>query len=113
MDNKKNINVEFTQEDEQVVIVSDELPRVEFDIEDDPLEETYKIKLEILQAERILERQNSTPTINFSIQPNWTLETTKQAALNFYKNGASKELIYKSLNISEEKLEEILNNNKE
>ena len=42
------------------------------------LEETYKIKLEILQAERILERQNSTPTINFSIQPNWTLETTKQ-----------------------------------
>lgn len=48
------------------------------DIEDDPLEETYKIKLEILQAERILERQNSAPTINFSIQPNWTLETTKQ-----------------------------------
>ena len=42
-----------------------------------------------------------------------TEETTKQAALNLYKNGASKELIYKSLNISEEKLEEILNNNKE
>lgn len=38
MDNKKNINVEFTQEDEQVVIVPDELPRVEFDIEDDPFQ---------------------------------------------------------------------------
>ena len=38
MDNKKNINVEFTQEDEPVVIVQDALPRVEFDVEDDPFE---------------------------------------------------------------------------
>ena len=38
MDNKKNINVEFTQKDEPVVIVPGELPRVEFDIEDDPFQ---------------------------------------------------------------------------
>lgn len=38
MDNKKNINVEFTQEDEPVVIVPGELPRVKFDIEDDPFQ---------------------------------------------------------------------------
>ena len=35
-------------------------------------------------------------------------EKTIEAAKNFYKNGASKELITKSLNISLEDLEEIL-----
>ncbi len=42
-----------------------------------PLEHIYKLKLEILKTERILEKQMSAPTLSFSIQPNLRLSTTK------------------------------------
>ncbi|HOE08152.1 MAG TPA: TolC family protein [Treponemataceae bacterium] len=48
----------------------------------DPLEEIYKLKLEILDANRTLEKQNSAPTLTLSVQPLWTMEAAKEKEWN-------------------------------
>ncbi|MCR4734828.1 MAG: TolC family protein [Treponema sp.] len=49
------------------------------DIDTDPLELSYKLKLEIIKNARILEKQNFAPNISVSIEPDWSLEIKKQS----------------------------------
>ena len=49
-----------------------------FDEISDPLEENYKLKIEKLKSERILEKQASAPVLNIFIQPNWTLDVMQE-----------------------------------
>ena len=50
-----------------------------FDDEDtDPLEETYKLKLEILKSSRVTEKQAGAPVLNLSLQPEFDLKATKK-----------------------------------
>lgn len=44
----------------------------------DPLEENYKLKIEILQTQRSLQKQNDAPVLTLSIQPNWQSEIINQ-----------------------------------
>lgn len=44
----------------------------------DPLEKSYRLKIEILETNRTLEKQSSAPTLSFSIQPTWSFELKKQ-----------------------------------
>lgn len=44
----------------------------------DPLEETYKLKLEILKTSRISEKQANAPVLNLSLQPELNLNATKK-----------------------------------
>lgn len=46
---------------------------------EDPLEQTYKLKLEILKSQRAIERQSSAVILSLSVQPEWSLETEKQS----------------------------------
>ncbi len=49
----------------------------------DPEEESYKLKLEILKLNRILEKQSSAPTISISIQPIWTQKSSYEDNYTF------------------------------
>ena len=52
-----------------------------FDIIDsanDPLEQTYKLKLALLKSTRILDKQSYAPVITFSVQPKLSLPVTKE-----------------------------------
>ena len=42
----------------------------------DPLEQSYKIKLEILKSSRVIEKQSTAPMLSVSIQPGLVLNTT-------------------------------------
>lgn len=44
----------------------------------DPLEKTYKLKIELLKTEHILEKQSAAPTVSLSVQPSWSFVTKKQ-----------------------------------
>lgn len=44
----------------------------------DPLEESYKLKIELLKTNHILEKQSSAPTLSLSVQPSWSLDPKKQ-----------------------------------
>ena len=57
------------------------------DNEKDPLEETYKLKLEILKNSRITEKQASAPVLKLSLQPELDLNaTTKDEWKEAWKN---------------------------
>ena len=43
---------------------------------EDPLELFYKLKIDMLKYSRIIEKQNSAPTVSFAIQPKWAFEIT-------------------------------------
>ena len=44
----------------------------------DPLEESYKLKIELLKTNHTLEKQFSAPTLSISVQPLWSLDPKKQ-----------------------------------
>jgi hypothetical protein len=44
------------------------------DLAIDPLEETFKLKIEILESSRLLEKQSYAPVLNLSVQPKWQPE---------------------------------------
>lgn len=43
----------------------------------DPMDLIYKLKLQMLETKNVLQKQNSAPTLNLTIQPSWTLENVK------------------------------------
>lgn len=49
------------------------------DVENDPLKAIYELKIDMLKTSRILEKQSSAPTLNLSIEPNWSLPVVKKA----------------------------------
>ena len=71
-DNYFSFGSESLNEDKIIRLINNSLDNIA-----DPLEETYKLRLEILNANRTLEKQNSAPTLTVSIQPSWTLDVTK------------------------------------
>lgn len=73
-DNDKFLSFEsnLLNENEVIQLINNSLENVI-----DPLEETYKLKLEILNANRTLQKQNSAPTLSFSVQPAWSMDATK------------------------------------
>ena len=44
----------------------------------DPLIRIYELKIQMLDSNRILEKQSSAPILNISINPEWNLDTVKQ-----------------------------------
>ena len=44
----------------------------------DPLEESYKLKIELLKTNHTLEKQASAPTLSLSVQPSWSFDPKKQ-----------------------------------
>lgn len=44
----------------------------------DPLEESYKLKIELLKTNHTLEKQSSAPTVSLSVQPSWSFDPKKQ-----------------------------------
>ena len=44
----------------------------------DPLEESYKLKIELLKTNHTLEKQSLAPTLSLSVQPSWSLDSKKQ-----------------------------------
>lgn len=44
----------------------------------DPLEESYKLKIELLKTTHTLDKQISAPTLSFSVQPSWSFDPKKQ-----------------------------------
>ncbi len=46
------------------------------DSEKDPLEQSYRIKLEILKSSRVIEKQSTAPMLSVSVQPGLVLNTT-------------------------------------
>lgn len=38
----------------------------------DPLEESYKLKIELIKTNHTLEKQSSAPTVSLSVQPSWS-----------------------------------------
>ena len=43
----------------------------------DPMDLIYKLKLQMLETKNVLQKQNSAPTLNLTIQSSWTLENVK------------------------------------
>lgn len=43
----------------------------------DPLEESYKLKIELLKTNHTLEKQASAPTLSLSVQPSWSFDPKK------------------------------------
>ena len=43
----------------------------------DPMDLIYKIKLQMLETKNVLQKQNSAPTLNLTVQPSWALEKVK------------------------------------
>ncbi len=46
--------------------------------DNDPLEQTYRLKLEMLESGRIAQKQATAPVMNLSVQPGLALNTTKK-----------------------------------
>ncbi len=44
----------------------------------DPLEESYKLKMELLKTNHALEKQSSAPALSLSVQPSWSFAPKKQ-----------------------------------
>lgn len=44
----------------------------------DPLEESYKLKIELLKTNHTLGKQASAPTLSLSVQPSWSFDPKKQ-----------------------------------
>lgn len=44
----------------------------------DPLEQTYRLKLEILKSSRLLQKQSTAPILNISVQPSFALNIINQ-----------------------------------
>ena len=45
----------------------------------DPLELAYKLKIELAEVSRVLEKQSYAPTLSFSLQPNWSLGMVEES----------------------------------
>lgn len=43
----------------------------------DPMDLIYKLKLQMLETKSVLQKQNSAPTLNLTVQPSWALEKVK------------------------------------
>ncbi len=48
----------------------------------DPLEESYKLKMELLKTNHALEKQSSAPALSLSVQPSWPFDPKKQEDWN-------------------------------
>ena len=54
----------------------------------DPIDSIYQLKLQMLKTSRVLQKQNSAPTLTLTLQPSWTLETVKNTEWkNAWNNG--------------------------
>lgn len=80
--NVKNLcGIDFDDEDffiseitkKELLLLIDQI----LDKKEDPLEFCYKLKIELIKSAHILERQNSAPFMELSLQPSWKLEAQK------------------------------------
>lgn len=68
-------SLEFEQPDENFTdIIKTSLENIT-----DPMDLIYRLKLQMLETNYVLQKQSSAPTLSLTIQPSWTLENVKNS----------------------------------